>query len=129
MLRFQDGAVQRLAKTANAFRLAFPVLSALKTSIPFRGDSRYSPPPDKVGPKSGNQLRACSRPPWSRPFFVQAAGFERVGLDLKGDPMFPVGSTNLITLVLVLGNGLSVAAAIVFRRWPELWNFDRNCER
>jgi hypothetical protein len=42
--------------------------------------------------------------------------------------MFPVGSTNLIILVFVLGNGLSVAAALVLCRWPALWNSDRTWE-
>ncbi len=42
--------------------------------------------------------------------------------------MFSVGSMNLLILVFVLGNGLSVAASLVFCRWPGLWNSDRNRE-
>ncbi len=49
-------------------RFAGPMLSTPKTSIPFCGCSRYSPPPDTVGPNSGNQLRACSCPPGAGSF-------------------------------------------------------------
>ena len=43
--------------------------------------------------------------------------------------MFSVGSMNLLILVFVLGNALSVAAALAFCRWPGLWNFDRTWEK
>ena len=65
-------------------------------------------------------------PPYADP--SSTPGVWRLGLEFTGYPMILVDSIRLLILVFVLGNGLSVAAALVLCRWPGLWNSHRTWE-